>query len=80
MSALVKIVAKAIADYGFRQVVLYSPDDVVARWDLSSEEARVLHGPVLDELDKLPIPVEPEDVLAETDRFARLIGEALGSH
>ena len=79
MSALIEIAGKAIADYGFRQVVQYSPDDVVAQWDLSSDEARVLHGPVLDELDKLPIPVEPEDVPAETDRFARLIGDALGS-
>ena len=79
MNALVEIAGKAIADYGFRQVVQHSPDDVVARWGLSSEQARVLLGPVLDELAKLPIPVEPEDVPAETDRFARLIGDALGS-
>ena len=79
MSTLVEIAGKAIADYGFRQVVLYSPDDVVSQWELSSQEAQVLRGPVLDELDKLPIPVEPRDVPAETDRFARLIGEALGS-
>ena len=42
MSALVEIAGKAIADYGFRQVVLYSPEDVVAQWGLSSEEASVL--------------------------------------
>jgi hypothetical protein len=79
MSALVEIAGKAIADYGFRQVVLYSPDDVAARWGLSSEEAGVLRGPVLDELDKLPIPVEPENVAAETERLAAVIGDALRS-
>ena len=79
MSALVEIAGKAIADYGFRQVVLYSPDDVVAQWGLSSEEAGVLLGPVMDELDKLPIPVEPEDVAGETERLAAVIDGALRS-
>ena len=77
MSALVEIAGKAIADYGFRQVVLYSPDDVVGQWGLSSQEAQVLRGPVVEELDKLPIPVEPQNVAAETDRFAGLIDSAL---
>ena len=79
MSALVEIAGKAIADYGFRQVVLYSPEDVVAQWGLSPEEASVLRGAVVDELDKLPIPVEPEDVPAETDRLAGVIEAALRS-
>ena len=79
MSALVEIAGKAIADYGFRQVVLYSPEDVVAQWGLSSEEAAVLRGPVLDELDKLPIPVEPENVAAETGRLAAVIDGTLRS-
>ena len=77
MHALVEIAGKAIADYGFRQVVLYSIDDVVDQWGLSSREAGVLRGAVLEALEALPIPVEPQDVAAETDRFTTLIGDAL---
>ena len=78
MESLIEIANKAIADYGFRQVVLWSPDDIIARWDLSSQEAQVLKGPVLEALEALPIPVEPQDVSGEQDRLARLIGDALG--
>ena len=52
---------------------------MVAQWGLSSEEAGVLLGPVMDELDKLPIPVEPEDVAGETERLAAVIDGALRS-
>jgi hypothetical protein len=78
MESLIEIANKAIADYGFRQVVLWSPDDVIAQWDLSSPEAQVLKGPMLEALEALSIPVEPQDVPGEQDRFARLIGDALG--
>ena len=78
MEALVEIANKAIADYGFRQVVLWSPDDIIAQWGLSSQEAQVLQGPVLKALGALPIPVEPQDILGERERFAQLIGDALG--
>ena len=42
MESLIEIANKAIADYGFRQVVLWSPDDVIAQWDLAQNEADVL--------------------------------------
>jgi hypothetical protein len=77
MEALVEIVNKAIADYGFRQVVLWSPEDVIVRWSLASREGQVLQGPVRDALEALPIPVEPRDIPAEQDRLARLINDAL---
>ena len=78
MGSLIEIANKAIADYGFRQVVLWSPDDVVARWALSSEEVEVLRGPVFDALQAMPVPVQPRDMPSEQDRLARIIGEALG--
>ena len=76
---MVEIAGRAIRDYGFRQVVLWSPDDVIGRWALSSRESQVLLGPIREALEALPIPVEPEDIPQEQDRFARLIGDALGS-
>jgi hypothetical protein len=33
---------------------------------------------MLEALEALSIPVEPQDVPGEQDRFARLIGDALG--
>ena len=59
MHALVEIAGKAIADYGFGQVVLYSIDDVFVQWGLSSREAGGLRVAVLEALEALPIPVEP---------------------
>ena len=73
------IANRAIADYGFRQVVMWSPDDIVAQWELSDQEAEVLRGLVRDALEALPIPVQPQDIPAEQDRFAALISQALGS-
>ena len=78
MGALGEIANKAIADYGFRQVVQWSPDDLVAQWQLTPQEAEVLRGPLLDALAVLPVPVEPQHIPAESDRFARLIADALG--
>ena len=78
MGPLIEIANKAIADYGFRQVVLWSPDDVVARWALSSDEVEVLRGPVFEALQAMPVPVEPRDVPSEQDRLAQIIGAALG--
>ena len=77
MEALEEIANKAMADYGFRQVVLWSPDEVIGQWGLSTEEARVLQGPLLDALHALPIPVEPQDIPGEADRIAVLIRDAL---
>lgn len=72
-----EILDKAIADFGFRQMVLWSLDDVAARWSLSPREAAVLKGQVRDELEKLPVPVEPANRPKEHDRIARLIAQAM---
>ncbi len=77
MDKLTEILDKAIADFGFRQMVLWSTDDVAARWGLSAIEAEVLKGRVRDELEKLPVPVEPADRQMEHDRFTRLVAQAL---
>lgn len=73
MSTLEDIVNKAIADYGFRQIVQWSPEDVVAQWNLSDKEAAVLMGPIKEELDQLPVPVEPSDIPGEQKRLRELI-------
>ena len=77
MEKLIEITNKAVADYGFRQIVQWSPDDVVAQWQLSTREAELLTGVIKDELDRLPIPVEPPDVPHEQERVAGLIRRAL---
>ena len=77
MEKLIEIANKAVADYGFRQIVQWSPDDIVAQWQLSAREAKLLTGVIKDELDRLPIPVEPPDVPQEQERVAALIRRAL---
>ena len=49
----------------------------MAEWQLSTSEAGVLTSVIKDELDKLPIPVEPADVPGEQERLAGVIREAL---
>ena len=78
MDKLVDIAKQAIADYGFRQVATWSPDEVVERWGLSQVEADVLRGPLHNAIAALPVPVEPADIPAEEARIAELIREALG--
>ena len=77
MDKLMDIVSRSIEDYGFRQVAQWSPDDVVTQWQLSEAEAQVLKGPVKEELGRMPIPVEPEDVHGEQARLAEIIKKAL---
>jgi len=77
MDKLIEIVNKAIADYGFRQIVQWSPEDVISQWRLSSQEADVLKGPIKVELDRMPIPVEPKDIDSEKNRLAEILKEAL---
>ena len=79
MDALIDIANKAIADYGFRQVVLWSPGDIVAQWGLSPKHAEVLMGPLRQELESMPVPVEPANIPGEQERAAALIQDALGS-
>ena len=78
MEKLIEITNKAVADYGFRQIVQWSPDDIVAQWQLSDREAELLTGVIKDELDRLPIPVEPPQVAQEQERVAGVIRQALG--
>jgi hypothetical protein len=73
MDKLIDIANRAVADYGFRQAVLYGAADIARRWDLSEDEAALLSGPVLAELSALPIPVQPADVPAEQARVADVI-------
>ncbi len=79
MENLVEIAHKAIADYGYRQVVVWSPDDIIAQWDLSDREARVLLDTVRGALEALPVPVQPDDVPTELERIKGLISTALRS-
>ena len=78
MDKLIEIADRAVADYGFRQAVLYGADDVARRWDLSEQERSVLEGPVLARLGALPIPVQPSDIPEEQARLAELIRGAVG--
>ncbi len=73
MDKLIDIANRAVADYGFRQAVLYGASDIARRWELSEDEAALLSGPVLAELSALPIPVQPADIPAEQARVAEVI-------
>ncbi len=75
---LIEIADQAVADYGFRQVALWSPDEAVERWSLSRTEEAVLTSALHDALIALPVPVEPADIPAEQARVAELIKAALG--
>ena len=70
MEKLIDIANRAVADYGFRQAVLYGAADIARRWALSEEEAALLSGPIMAELSALPIPVQPADIPAEQARIA----------
>ena len=76
MSNLAEVVNRAIADYGFRQGVLWGAEDVARQWQLSQRESEVLQGTLIPALEALPIPVEPADIPAQQERFATLIGGA----
>ena len=76
MDKVIEIADRAVADYGFRQAVLYGADDVARRWELSDQEKSVLETTVLRRLGALPIPVQPEDVPGEQARLAEMIREA----
>ena len=77
MDKLMEIVNKAIADYGFRQIVQWSPEDIIAQWQLLPREAEILKGPVKAELDRLPIPVEPQNIPEQQKRLAGILSKAL---
>ncbi len=75
---LIEIANQAVADYGFRQIALWSPDEMVERWGLSPAEEGVLTGALHEVLAALPVPVEPAEIPTEQARFAELIWGALG--
>ena len=76
MDKVIEIADRAVADYGFRQAVLYGADDVARRWELSDQETSVLETTVVQRLSALSIPVQPEDVPGEQARLAEMIREA----
>tara|TARA_Y100000310_G_C20090795_1_gene538158 strand:+ start:186 stop:434 length:249 start_codon:yes stop_codon:yes gene_type:complete len=78
MEKLIEITRRAVADYGFRQAVLYGADDIGRRAGLSRQEQAVLEGTVLELLAALPVPVEPPDIPGEQDRLTGLIRAAAG--
>ena len=73
MDKLIDIANRAIADYGFRQAVLYGAADIARKWELTEEEAALLSGAVLSELTAPPIPVQPADIPAEQARVSGVI-------
>ena len=73
MDKLIDIANRAVADYGFRQAVLYGAADIASKWALSEEESVLLTGQVLAELKALPIPVQPDDIPAQQVRVAEVI-------
>jgi hypothetical protein len=79
MEKLIELTRRAVADYGFRQAVLYGADDIGRRAGLSRQEQAVLEATVLELLAALPVPVEPPDIPGEQDRLAGLIRAAAGS-
>ena len=58
---LIQITNKSIADYGFRQAVVWSPEDIIDSWGLDEAEADLLTTRIIPKLKDLPIPVEPAD-------------------
>ncbi len=76
MEKVIEISDRAVADYGFRQAVLYGADDVSQRWGLSDQERSVLENIVVEALNALPIPVQPAEIPREQARLAELIREA----
>ncbi len=76
MEKVIEIANRAVADYGFRQAVLYGADDIARRWELTRDERAVLEGPVLERLGALPVPVQHEDIPGEQDHIAGLIRSA----
>ena len=73
MDKLIDIANRAVADYGFRQAVLYGAADIARRWSLTEDETTLLSGRVLAELSALPIPVQPADISAEQARVSEII-------
>lgn len=76
MDKVIEITDRAVADYGFRQAVLYGAEDIGRRWGLTQAEQVVLEGTALPLLASLPIPVAPADIPEEQGRLAARIRAA----
>ena len=76
MEKLIDIANRAVADYGFRQTVMYGAEDIAQRAGFSQQEQEILAGTVLEFLAALPIPVQPEDISGEQQRLERAIKAA----
>ena len=79
LEKVIEISNHAVADYGFRQAVLYGASDIGRRWELGNETQGLLEGTVLSALAALPIPVEPADIEGEQVRLADMIREVVRS-
>lgn len=73
MATLTELISKGIHDYGFRQVLLWSPDDLTALYELSDSEVELLKGIVHTELLKLPNPVEPN----QREKYIRFLTDLI---
>ena len=73
MEKIIDIANRAIADYGFRQAVIYGVADISAKWSLTDAAAALLSGPGVLALSALPIPVQPSDIPSEQARIEEII-------
>ncbi len=76
MDKLIDVANRAVADYGFRQAVLYGAEDVGRRAGFTRQEQAILEGTVLDLLAALPIPVQPANIPGEQEKLAGAIRAA----
>ena len=67
---------KAIADYGFRQALLWGTDEVLAAWPLDPAEAEAVRSRLLAPIAELPVPVEPGQRPAVLERLLQAIEPA----
>ena len=79
MDKVIEITNRAVADYGFRQAVLYGAQDIARRWGLTEQEQAMLEGTALELLAALPVPVPPADIPAEQARLEAQIRAAVRS-
>ena len=76
MDKVIEIINRAVADYGFRQAVMYGAQDIGRRWDLTETQQAVLEGTAVDLLVALPVPIPPADIPAEQARLEAQIRAA----
>ena len=77
MDKVTEITNRAVADYGFRQAVLYGEGDIARRWGLTEPEKSMLEDTALELLAALPVPVPPADIPAEQARLEARIRAAV---